>query len=134
TARAAPAARATVRSTAAPRPPSRPDGWRSLARWSLLVALVPLAFYTFSAPDNPRERLERAIKEHPELVKKLKGRRATEDDFIDLLPGRRVQGAALSRTTAAHWLLALIAALVFWEFILIIQPMGNSTSRQLWAV
>jgi RsiW-degrading membrane proteinase PrsW (M82 family) len=30
--------------------------------------------------------------------------------------------------------MAILAALIFWEFILIVQPMGTSTSKQLWAV
>lgn len=132
TARAAPTARRI--SGTATRPPSRPDGWRSTARWSLFVALIPLAIFTFSGEDDRQERTERTIKSHPELDRKLQGKKRTLDNVLPLLPGRRVEGAALPRDTRAHWVVALIAALVFWEFILIVQPMGNSTSRQLWAV
>jgi RsiW-degrading membrane proteinase PrsW (M82 family) len=99
----------------------------------MLLALVPLAIYTF-APDDARERTERHLKEHPEVASSLKGRRLTLDNLTEGIPSHRIEGAALSRKTSAHWIVAILAALVFWEYILIVQPMGNSTSRQLWAV
>jgi RsiW-degrading membrane proteinase PrsW (M82 family) len=132
TARAAPTARRAA-ATAVRRPPATPDGWRSTARWSMLLALVPLAIYTFT-PDDAHERTERYLKEHPEVATKLKGQRLTLDTLTEAIPSHRIEGAALSRKTWAHWIVALLAALIFWEFILIVQPMGNSTSRQLWAV
>src|SRR6185503_13570201 len=58
----------------------------------------------------------------------------TIDEVLAVLPSKRIEGAALSRSTSAHWLMALLSALIFWEFILIVQPMGTSTSKQLWAV
>jgi len=134
TARAAPTARRMSGAGAAPCPPSRPDGWRSTARWSLFVALIPLGIFVFSGEDDRKDRTQRTLKNHPEIEKKLQGKKLTPDNVLPLLPGRRLEGAALPRDTKAHWVLALIAALVFWEFILIVQPMGNSTSRQLWAV
>ncbi|HVE39590.1 MAG TPA: PrsW family glutamic-type intramembrane protease [Planctomycetota bacterium] len=131
----------TVRSVATARRPApapaavaRPDGWRSIARWSLLAALLPLGFFTF-APDDTLSRIEETKKQYPELAKKIERGKAKEvREVFEQIPSHRIVGAALSRHTSAHWILAILAALLFWEFILIVQPMGNSTSRQLWAV
>jgi RsiW-degrading membrane proteinase PrsW (M82 family)/predicted RNA-binding Zn-ribbon protein involved in translation (DUF1610 family) len=132
----------TVRATAAPRRPApapkraaRPDGWRSIARWSLLAALVPLAFYTFTDPDDIQGRIEKTKKEYPELAKTIDRGSAKEvEQIFQQIPSHRLVGAALPRKTWAHWIVAILSALLFWEFILIVQPMGNSTSKQLWAV
>lgn len=124
----------TARRPSVPKkPPSRPDGWRSLARWSLVAALIPLAFYTLGAPEDLKSRAEETRRLYPELTKKFQGHNFSEEELA-VLPSHRYEGAALARTTSAHWIVAILAALIFWEFILIIQPMGNSTSKQLWAV
>lgn len=119
--------------TSSYRPSSRPDGWRSIARFSMLVALIPLAIFTFTVKDDLKERREESRKQNPEVAKKYANPRLTEDEVL-AFPSHRIEGAAFSRKTSVHWAIALLTALVFWEFILIIQPMGNSTSRQLWAV
>ena len=115
------------------RPPSRPDGWRSIARFGMLVALIPLAVFTFTVKDDVKERREESRKQNPEVAKRYRSPNLTEAEVL-AFPTQRIEGAAFSRKTSVHWAIALLAALVFWEFILIIQPMGNSTSRQLWAV
>ena len=127
------AASTVRRAPSAATPAARPDGWRSIARWSLLAALVPLAFYTFGTPDDRKARVEETRKLHPEITKPFRGKSISEPELA-VLPSHRYEGAMLSRMTKAHWIMAILSALIFWEFILIIQPMGNSTSRQLWAV
>jgi len=132
----------TVRSVATARRPApppkaagRPDGWRSMARWSLLAALVPLAVYTFTAPDDIKGRIEETKREYPEVAKKIdRGTAKDVEQVFQQIPSHRLVGAALPRKTWAHWIVAILSALLFWEFILIVQPMGNSTSKQLWAV
>ena len=109
------------------------DGWRSKARWSLFLALIPLGLYTFLSTDDLRHRIDETKKQYPEFAKRARQKR-TLDEVLEVLPSRRIEGAALSRSTSAHWLMALLSALIFWEFILIVQPMGTSTSKQLWAV
>ncbi len=115
------------------RPPAAPDGWRRKARWSLFLALIPLGLYTFLSSDDLQHRINETSKQHPEFARRLKQKRSI-DEVLKVLPSKRIEGAALSRSTLAHWLMALLSALIFWEFILIVQPMGTSTSRQLWAV
>ncbi len=109
------------------------DGWRNKARWSLFFALIPLGLYTFLSTDDLKSRIEETKKQHPEFARRANQKR-TIDEVLAVLPSKRIEGAALSRSTSAHWLMALLSALIFWEFILIVQPMGTSTSRQLWAV
>jgi RsiW-degrading membrane proteinase PrsW (M82 family) len=116
-----------------PKPAARPDGWRSMARWSLLLALVPLGIFTFAPPEDRKARVEETRKLYPDLTRPFAGHGMSEEE-LEVLPSHRYAGAALARSTKAHWILAILSALIFWEFILIIQPMGNSTSRQLWAV
>jgi len=123
----------TRRRSTAYRPSSRPDGWRSVARFSMLAALIPLAIFTFTVKDDLKERREESRKQYPDVAKKYGDPRLTEAEVL-AFPSHRIEGAAFSRKTSVHWAIALLTALVFWEFILIIQPMGNSTSRQLWAV
>jgi RsiW-degrading membrane proteinase PrsW (M82 family) len=114
------------------RPPPTPEGWRRYARWSLIVALVPLAVYTLR-PDDPVGRYKKTRDKYPEIAKRFPRPDQTEQ-FVQALPGQRLEGALLPRKALGHWFAAALAAVLFWEFILIVQPMGNSTSRQLWAV
>ncbi len=105
-----------------------------MARWGLLVALIPLAVSTFWPSEDLKERIAQTKKLYPAVVPKFETAGSTLDELFEALPSHRILGAAFARSTNAHWMLALLSALVFWEFILVIQPMGNSTSRQLWAV
>jgi len=115
------------------RPPSRPDGWRSMARFSMLFGLIPLALFTFVGKDDYKERREESRRQYPEVAKKFRVPQLYPEE-VAAYPSHRIEGAAFSIHTSIHWAIALLTALIFWEFILIIQPMGNSTSRQLWAV
>jgi RsiW-degrading membrane proteinase PrsW (M82 family) len=115
------------------RPPSRPDGWRSLARFSMLLGIIPLAIFTFVSRDDLKERREESRRQYPDVAKKFRTPQLYPEE-VAAYPSHRIEGAAFSIHTSVHWAIALLTALIFWEFILIIQPMGNSTSRQLWAV
>jgi RsiW-degrading membrane proteinase PrsW (M82 family)/predicted RNA-binding Zn-ribbon protein involved in translation (DUF1610 family) len=132
-AQAAATARRTSAATVARKPPARPDGWRSVARWALLLALIPLGLYTFLAQDDLKSRTEETRRQNPDVSRKFAGEMISEEE-LELIPSHRIEGAAFARTTSVHWVIAILSALVFWEFILIVQPMGTSTSKQLWAV
>lgn len=115
------------------RPSSRPDGWRSVARFGMLAALIPLAIFTFTVKDDLKERRKETRKQYPDVARRFEESRLYPAE-VAAYPSHRLEGAAFSIHTSVHWGIALLTALVFWEFILVIQPMGNSTSRQLWAV
>jgi RsiW-degrading membrane proteinase PrsW (M82 family) len=128
------AARATRRATTAVRPSGRPDGWRSKARWLLLLALLPLGLYVLTQKKTDlEERLRKTMEEHPQFQRRLQGG-ASKSLALDALPGKRIEGAFLPASTWMHWIIAAFAACLFWEFILIVQPMGTANSKQLWGV
>jgi len=105
---------------------------REFALYTLATSVI--TFFTFASDDTDR-RIEETKKQYPELAQKIEHGEAEEiQEVFEQIPSHRIVGAALSRHTSAHWILALLSALLFWEFILIVQPMGNSTSKQLWAV
>ncbi|HXX93448.1 MAG TPA: PrsW family glutamic-type intramembrane protease [Planctomycetota bacterium] len=122
----------------APPPPPAPEGWRKFGRWALAAALLPLIFSSFSKEDEPMKRLEKMIQEDPGLAQKIKHLKdhgdSSEDDLFAVLPDHRIEGAHLPRSTMIHWVYALVSAAAFWGFILLVYPMGNSTSKQLWSV
>ena len=122
----APAARPAAAEVESPR-------WR---RWILALALLPLILSLFQRDDDGvGERLQRMAQADPDIVKRIEAARPeTPDDLCRLLPGERIEGALHSRFTWFHWIYALISALVFWLFILLVYPTGNATSRQLWSV
>jgi len=99
----------------------------------MLAGLLPLAIFTFTAKDDLKERREESRRQNPEIAKQF-GTPQLYPDEVAAYPSHRIDGAAFSIHTSVHWAIALLTALIFWEFILVIQPMGNSTSRQLWAV
>jgi len=99
----------------------------------MLAALIPLAIYTFTVKDDVQERRKESRKQYPDVAKKFRTDKLYDDE-VAAYPSHRIEGAAFSIHSRIHWAIALLAALIFWEFILVIQPMGNSTSRQLWAV
>jgi hypothetical protein len=88
----------------------------------MLAALIPLAVFTFTVKDDLRERREESRRQNPEVAKKYRTPILTESEVL-AFPSHRIEGAAFSRSTSVHWAIALLAALVFWEFILVIQLM-----------
>jgi RsiW-degrading membrane proteinase PrsW (M82 family) len=100
----------------------------------MMLALLPLAVFTLSGPDDTPERYERAMDDHPELTVRLMKGQLTEEEFIRALPGQRIEGAFLSHSTWGHWGMAALAAGLFWGFIIAAFPLGRSTSQELWSV
>jgi hypothetical protein len=124
---------------APPRPAPKPDGWRRWARWSLAAGLLPLALFAFTHRNDVEERFRRTLEKHPqakrqaeEIVRRQGAGAVAFRQIIQLLPGRRIEGALLPQTTGAHWIAAAFTAVLFWLFILVVQPMGTATSGQLW--
>jgi RsiW-degrading membrane proteinase PrsW (M82 family) len=98
-----------------------------------MLALLPLAVSTLSGPDDTPERYERALDDHPELAVRLMKGQITEEEFVRALPGQKIGGAFLSHSSWGHWLMAALAAGLFWIFVLAAFPLGRSTSGQLWS-
>ena len=117
--------------------PARPDplppepAWRRPARWALALALLPLILSVFTADDNPLQRLRQMVERDPSLEKSLEKVRSI-DDLRAALPDHRIEGAFHSGDTMAHWIYAAVSAAAFWALILVLYPLGRSTSQQLW--
>ncbi|MCL2639380.1 MAG: PrsW family glutamic-type intramembrane protease [Phycisphaerales bacterium] len=82
----------------------------------LLLALIPLAYWTFQPRLGFHQLRNRTIAVHPEL------RESTGDDLFRSLPGNRFLGALLPRESNAHWLMAVASLVGFLVFIALAVP------------
>lgn len=121
-----------------PRPtPLHPiPAWKLYARWALGLALLPLFLSVFTK-DNVNARFEKMVEENPKLqaqITQLEKKDAKEEDIFAIFPDNRITGAFVAHSSKIHWLFALLSAAAFWGFLLLVYPMGNASSRGLWAV
>jgi RsiW-degrading membrane proteinase PrsW (M82 family) len=75
----------------------------------LCLALVPIAISIFDPPISFENELVATIREHPELIEKLKGA-TDEESLYNLLPDHRFRDALLSHDSQIHWLFGLLSA------------------------
>jgi RsiW-degrading membrane proteinase PrsW (M82 family) len=97
------------------------------------LTLVPLFLGVFRPEEPFRKRIDRAVREHPDVAGKL-GENADVDEFLEALPGGRLEGAIHSRSTGIHWVYGGAAALGFWGLLLLLFPLGRANSRHLWII
>jgi hypothetical protein len=83
--------------------------------WLFSLTLIPLLSIPVSKSDVP-DRLAQTLKDHPEIVERLKTAEPDED-LCSLLPGHRIEGALLERESWMHWLFAAGAAVMFFSLI-----------------
>lgn len=103
-----------------------PASFRDHVYWAIALLLLPLAVY-LGRPDKEDipQKLERTIASCPPSVQDecrriwhaVQKGEARLDDLFELLPGRRLLGAALPRHSSDHLLLALAAVAVFWLIV-----------------
>jgi RsiW-degrading membrane proteinase PrsW (M82 family) len=90
--------------------------WRGNVYWLLLLAMIPLAFVSISPRATVKERIEQTLKNNPSLrdgfERAMSGYRDI-DDVLDKLPGKRIDGAFLSRGSVYHLPMALASAGLF---------------------
>ncbi len=105
--------------------------WRRFVFWLLLLAMVPLAIDAFTRDRDPFARARQTIEADPQLSETYGGLDdadldqaigADEDAFFNALPGNRLQGALLPKSSMVHWGYALIAGIVFLGFVIIALP------------
>jgi len=103
-------------------------GWRGYLHWLLLLAMIPLGFHTFQKHEDFATRLERMVESSPELqdaVGQLDPENITQDDIEGLfkvLPGNKLAGALHGRYSLIHWGYALLAAMLFYAFVVVALP------------
>lgn len=117
------------RSTAPGRSSRRPlREWLYLA---LALTLIPLLWSTFQAKEQtPEQRLIQTVKAHPEardrVLQIVTQPHFTEDELFAALPNHRLDGALLEYGSKAHWLFALIGAVVFFGLALLMIPAATT--------
>lgn len=125
---------------------AEPRTWRDYLYLLFLVALLPLALYTFVSPEPAGSRLQRMAGDSPEL-------RKTVDQVTDLaepgepisdyilsllprsfyehLPQGRIAGALLARDSFTHWLLAAASAGAFLGLLIVLFGRGIARAKHL---
>jgi RsiW-degrading membrane proteinase PrsW (M82 family) len=140
-AKAAPAPEPAV-TVLVPRNPAR-----SPRVWALGVVLVPLVLScggsAGTTPDDEekefRDRVQRTVERAPPDVRSrvedlLHSEAATLDDVLEALPDHRLEGAFLGRDTHAHWVFAIVTALVFLATIPVVFPSGSEARVELGSI
>ncbi len=104
----------------------------------LILALIPLAFSLLQKDERSIEdRLEKTMSQAPpeveQRVKQLAGQEgAGLDDLLPAWPNGKLDDSAhLPRKTLVHWLYAVVAAIVFWSFALLLFPGEKKTPLHL---
>jgi RsiW-degrading membrane proteinase PrsW (M82 family) len=124
--------------------PTRRGSGKAVAReWRhglLCLALIPLAVMTLHAGrSDVVQRFQRTIREAPDGVEQrvehaLRSPRVTLDLVLAELPDERIEGSYLSRSTYAHWGLAVASAFLFLGALPFLFPWGTSHDRNLLSV
>lgn len=118
-----------------------PPLWRRYLHWALVLALLPLAASLLTAgkdgeslSDRIDKTLERATPaEQKRFVEGLE-RSATLDDLLDGLPKKKLDGALLTRSSPAHWLMALAATALYMLFLVYLASDGSAKAAHVLSV
>ncbi len=104
----------------------------------LILALIPLLISTFKRhdPEEIPNRIHQTVQSHPEIREKVAALsdEATLDDFIDLMPGHKIDGALLAHDSSGHWVIAMISGGVFFCLVMLIFPLGTANPGRLVAI
>ncbi|HMC89690.1 MAG TPA: PrsW family glutamic-type intramembrane protease [Gemmataceae bacterium] len=120
-------------------PPSelQTASWVRHLHWLLALALLPLAIsllHKDADEANLLKRLAETVKEAPADVQQrtervitgLEEGKGAVNDLFDALPNHRLSGALLPRRTLMHWAFALIAAILYLAFIVLLSADGSA--------
>jgi RsiW-degrading membrane proteinase PrsW (M82 family)/DNA-directed RNA polymerase subunit RPC12/RpoP len=90
--------------------------------FAFVLTLLPLILQTLNASNDIEQRFARTLSAHPEIADKIEN--LSEDDLFELLPGDRIEGAHLSRSSRTHWVYAAIAASAFCGMVWLLFECG----------
>ena len=117
-----------------------PPLWRRHLHWLLVLAMIPLAASLLTADDGleTRKRIIDTLRfASPEVQARFNSpddSGATLDDLINMLPEQRFRGAFLSRSTYAHWGMALVATILFLVFFMFLASDGSAEPMHVLSV
>jgi RsiW-degrading membrane proteinase PrsW (M82 family) len=116
-----------------------PPFWRRHLHWLLALALIPLVVSllgssTENSLQDRRAEIEKQLRESLEhtspaernrILERLKNAE-TVDELTSLFPDQRLPGALLSRSTVGHYLMALLAIVVYMAFFMFLASDGSA--------
>jgi RsiW-degrading membrane proteinase PrsW (M82 family) len=101
----------------------------------LILALIPLMLSTFFPQEDAHAKLLLEIANHPELVERAEDEGMTLAQFksalFTVLPDHRLAGALLAYESHAHWLMAGVAAIAYFAFLLLVFPQASRYAKGL---
>jgi len=129
------AVRSPTTLSAALKPP-RQRGLREYAYLVTALALIPLGISLFSGDANDAsQRLKRMMEKNPEIASKVEqlgeSEDVSDDEFFDILPGKRIEGSLLPHDTWMHWGFAFLSAAVFMGLMFFMFPPGHAARTHL---
>jgi len=92
------------------------------------------------APTGPPEATaatetpERAVSAEDDAIEKKLAEIESLDDLLALLPGERLNGAFLARSSLAHWFMAAMATIAYMAFFMFLAADGSAKPLQVLAV
>ncbi len=142
---ASPQARVKKAETSAARAPSPPVSLRPKSRpvllyWLFAVALIPLGVSLMSEEEQLQQRVDRTVgkafedlleTEPDKAIRLLGGEELTDDEFFELIPEHKLEGAHLSHGSMVQWLYAFLAAAGFAGAIWLLFQPGKATMKHI---
>jgi RsiW-degrading membrane proteinase PrsW (M82 family) len=114
-----------------------PPLWRRHLHWLLVLALIPLvvSLLTQARQVSIEERLAKSIEEAPpaerdRIFRQLEHAESL-DDLISALPGQRLPGAFLGRSSKAHLIMAALTTLFYMAFFMFLASDGSANPRHI---
>jgi len=108
--------------------------WRDFSYFILLLAMIPLIKSTLS-PDHGTifDQIAQNMRAHPELKDKFESLTdsAELNDFINVFPSHRLDGALLPLDSSVHWVFAAASATLFLTLLMFLFRPGNAKPRSL---
>ncbi len=92
---------------------------RHYAYFLLAVALLPLVWSVVAQGDDIEARLRQTADANPDVFQQAEEGKVNLEVVFARLPGERLEGAHLARTSWVHWFYALLSAAAFLGLILL---------------
>jgi protease PrsW len=119
---------------------NEPPFWRRHLHWLLVLALLPLVVTLLTQSERPsiEERLMKSLEEvspaERERILNQMERAESIDDLMRALPGERLPGAFLGRSSNGHLLLAALTTVLYMAFFMFLASDGSAEPRHVLVV
>ncbi len=100
-----------------------PPAWRRHLHWLLALALLPLMVSLLAKADKSVEQV--SGEERDRILSSLEKAHSL-DEFLSSLPGEKLPGAFLRRSSVGHWFMATLAIVVYMAFFMFLASDGSA--------